>query len=63
MYKVKVKYFNEAIESTTIFENLTLEQAQATCSNKEASSRTCTKEYLKERTRSYGPWFLLYYEY
>jgi len=39
---------------------LTLEEAQAICNDAESSSETCTKPYLKRRTRERGPWFVGY---
>lgn len=36
---------------------LTLEQAQAHCSDPETSSRTCTRADRKRITKAHGPWF------
>jgi len=62
MYKVKVFYMNEKLKKSTIYSNLTLQEAQKICINSESSWKTCTKPYLKRRTRERGPWFLGYIE-
>lgn len=41
----------------TITRGLTLEQAQAHCSDPETSSVTCTTPEGLERTKARGPWF------
>jgi hypothetical protein len=41
----------------TIATGLTLEEAQAHCSDPETSSSTCTKAANKRRTALKGPWF------
>lgn len=41
----------------TIKRGLTLEQAQAHCSNPETSSSTCKLSRNKMRTKLYGAWF------
>jgi len=54
-YKVVRMYFKGG--RRTILSNLTLEQAQAHCQDKETSSSTCTKSAGKARTRRMGAWF------
>lgn len=54
-YKIVRMYFKGG--SRTIKTGLTLEQAQAHCSDPETSSSTCTKSVNKARTRAKGPWF------
>ncbi len=46
----------------TIETGLTLEQAQAHCSNPETSSTKCTSAAGHARTRKHGDWFDGYYE-
>jgi hypothetical protein len=46
----------------TILTRLSLEQAQAHCSDPETSSSTCTKAANKRRTALRGPWFDSYTE-
>ncbi len=61
MYKVILVYFNNHLYGKrVIHRGLTESQAQELCSNPETSSRTCTKPYLKHRTKVKGPWFLCY---
>jgi hypothetical protein len=57
MYKIVRMYFDRNIPKRTIETGLTLEQAQAHCSNPETSSRTCTKSAGKRRTARLGAWF------
>lgn len=45
----------------TIFQLLTLSDAQAHCKSPEASSQTATSATAKARTRKHGPWFDVYY--
>lgn len=47
-------------QKRTIYTRLTLEEAQAHCSDPESSSRTCTSSVGKARTRKSGPWFDAY---
>lgn len=56
MYKI-IRFFRADIPSRTIKTGLTLEQAQAHCSDPETSSHTCTKAAGKARTRRLGAWF------
>jgi hypothetical protein len=62
MYKVKVFYMNEKLKTSTINCNLTLKEAQDICADPESFWNTCTKSYLKRRTRERGAWFLGYTE-
>jgi hypothetical protein len=55
-YKI-VRRYARAQTRRTIATGLTLEQAQAHCSNPETSSRTCTNRTGRARTRRLGPWF------
>jgi hypothetical protein len=55
-YKI-VRRYDRARTRRTIATGLTLEQAQAHCSNPETSSRTCTNRTGRARTRRLGPWF------
>jgi hypothetical protein len=59
-YKIVRKFFNG--RGITIHRNLTLEEAQEYCNNKESSSETCTTKTGKDRTRKYGLWFDCYYK-
>ena len=54
-YKIVRMYFRGG--RRTINSGLTLEQAQAHCSDPETSSSTCTKAAGTRRTRDMGPWF------
>jgi hypothetical protein len=56
MYKIVRHYFNKSIKRT-IATRLTLEQAQAHCSNPETSSSTCTSARARAITRRNGSWF------
>lgn len=56
-YKIVRMYFNKDIPKRTIDTRLTLEEAQAHCSDPETSSRTCTKSAGVRRTRKLGAWF------
>ncbi len=57
MYKVIRFYRDHPGQRRTIDTGLTLEQAQAHCSNPETSSSTCTSSTGKRRTKRMGPWF------
>jgi hypothetical protein len=61
-YKVQRLYFRDARMKRTIKTGLTLEQAQAHCSDPETSSSTCTKAANRRRTAERGPWFDSYTE-
>jgi hypothetical protein len=54
-YKVERLYFKGG--KRVIDRGLTLEQAQAHCSDPETSSRTCTTATGRARTRRMGEWF------
>jgi len=60
MYIIQRLYFRGG--RRTIATGLTLEQAQAHCSNPETSSSTCRKAANKRRTAQRGPWFDSYTE-
>lgn len=55
MYKIVRRFYNRG--KRVIKRNLTLEQAQKHCSDKETSSRTATGYQARMRTKKYGPWF------
>lgn len=57
MYKIVRMYQNPDKRNRTIRTGLSLEAAQAHCSDPETSSSTCTKHEAKRRTNWYGPWF------
>lgn len=54
-YKIIRFYFKKG--KRTIATGLSLEEAQAHCTNPEASSSTCRKWHNRQRTKTYGPWF------
>lgn len=54
-YKIVRGYFRGG--RRTIKTGLTLEEAQAHCSNPETSSRTATSAAARRRTAERGPWF------
>jgi len=54
-YKIVRFYFHSG--RRVVQRGLTLEQAQAHCSDPETSSRTCCKAHNVRRTREKGPWF------
>lgn len=56
-YKIVRHYLNAGINKRVIDTGLTLEEAQAHCSDKETSSRTATGKVAIARTRKVGPWF------
>lgn len=52
-----VRCYMRGYHKRTIRRGLTLEQAQAHCSDPETSSSTCTNKAGKARTRRLGAWF------
>ena len=54
-YKI-VRFFQDG-DNEDIAAGLTLVEAQAHCSNRETSSRTCTGAVELARTDARGPWF------
>ena len=56
-YKIIRFYQDDDRDSETITRGLTLEQAQAHCTDPETSSRTATSAAAVERTERYGAWF------
>jgi|TARA_R100000482_G_scaffold41977_1_gene14559 hypothetical protein len=56
-YKIVRMYFNKNIKTKTIRRNLSLEEAQAHCKDKETSSSTCKLPKNKKHTARYGDWF------
>lgn len=59
-YKI-VRVYGNSPRKTTLKRNLSLEEAQAHCSDPETSWRTCTTSEGRRRTRNYGTWFDCYY--
>ena len=59
-YKI-VRVYGRSQRKVTLQRNLSLEAAQAHCSDPETSWRTCTKAAGQHRTRTYGEWFDCYY--
>jgi len=60
-YKTVLKY-EKGYRKRTTHTGLTLQEAQEICKDKESSSLTCTKSYLKRRTKLMGNWFIIYTE-
>ena len=60
-YKI-IRIYRDTHKRRTIETGVTLEQAQAHCSDPETSSKTCTSAAGKRRTRQNGPWFDCYEE-
>jgi hypothetical protein len=56
-YNIVRFYENDSIGTRVIRRGLTLEEAQAHCSDPETSSSTCTNAAGKARTRKIGRWF------
>lgn len=52
-----VRHFFRSNRKVTVFDRLTLAEAQEHCRNPESSSRTATSKEGKARTRKSGPWF------
>ena len=59
-YKIVRYYFNKPGYKYTIKRGLSLDEAQAHCSDKETSSSTCTNRAGVARTKRVGPWFDAY---
>lgn len=57
MYKIVRMYQREGKRSRTIKTGLTLEQAQAHCSDPETSSKTATSYKARKYTERHGAWF------
>ena len=56
-YSIIRHYFDTEIESEVIETGLTLDEAQAHCTDPETSSSTATSQDAVARTETYGPWF------
>ena len=56
------RLFRDSPRRTVVKKGLTLEQAQAHCSDPETSSSTCTSAEGTRRTKRSGPWFDSYSE-
>lgn len=56
-YRVVRFYKDAGIRRRVILERVTLEQAQAHCSDPETSSSTATGKAARARTRRVGAWF------
>ena len=61
-YCIVRNYFNKPGKGRIIARGLTLEEAQAHCSDPETSSRTATTAKAKAITSRNGPWFDSYTE-
>lgn len=59
-YKIVRKYEHEDLENEVIKRGLTLEEAQAHCSDPETSSRTAVELEGRTRTATVGTWFDAY---
>ena len=57
MYKLIRFYQNWPNSSAVVETGLTLEEAQAHCSDSQSSSVTCTLPEGVVRTSTFGPWF------
>lgn len=60
-YRIERCFARDDLPREVIVRGLTLEQAQAHCSDPETSSKTCTTVAGQDRTRRLGPWFDAYY--
>ena len=56
-YKIVRFYRSAGIRRRVMDTGLTLEEAQAHCSDPESSSRTCTGKAGRATTRRVGDWF------
>lgn len=56
-FEIHRHYQSEDWVTETIETGLTLEEAQAHCSDPETSSSTCTEPENVARTEERGPWF------
>jgi hypothetical protein len=56
-YSIIRNYFNKPGRGRVIRRGLTLEEAQAHCSDPETSSSTATSAKASAITRRVGPWF------
>ena len=52
-----LRFYFQGRRTRIIKRGLTLEQAQAHCSDPETSSSTCKSSAGKRRTKRFGPWF------
>jgi len=55
-YRV-VRFFYRSGRNVTVYDRMTLEEAQAHCRDSDSSSRTATDKAGRARTRKCGPWF------
>lgn len=56
-YKIVRNYRDASFMNRVVRRGLTLEEAQAHCSDPETSSSTCKGRAGRVRTARYGPWF------
>mgnify|MGYP005831877715 CR=1 FL=1 len=56
------RLFRDSPRRTVVKKGLSLEQAQAHCSDPETSSSTCEGERAKKYTKRHGDWFDAYEE-
>lgn len=61
-YRIVRRYQRDNEPNEIIRRGLTLKEAQAHCSDKETSSKTCTHRTGLERTAKHGEWFDSYDE-
>jgi hypothetical protein len=61
-YKVQRLYFRDSSKRRTIKTRLSLEEAQAHCSDPETSASTCKKAANMRHTALHGLWFDSYTE-
>ena len=59
-YKIVRNYRDAHPNHRTIVHGLTLDEAKEHCRDPEASSKTCTSQTGRRRTKSVGPWFDAY---
>lgn len=57
MYRIVRFYCDAKIRRRIINSGLTLEQVQSHCKDPDTSSRTCTSNVGRARTRKLGHWF------
>jgi hypothetical protein len=61
-YSIIRNFFNKPGRGRVIYRGLTMEEAQAHCSDPETSSSTATSAKANAYTRRVGPWFDSYTE-
>lgn len=56
-YDIIRMFFSDDYDTFVVKRNVTLEEAQAHCSDPETSSRSGTSDWVKAYTEKYGDWF------